>query len=253
MAQAFDLNTYPIEEDKRVLTPLIQAVQEFGSNKDRLLPLMRQYMETTKGFTGRLKEITDIIMQKIGLINGRITGLNNQLGQLNQKIAELQHELENHPAGQEAQRLQQELARMTDAKNRLLGLLVNLQEKIGEFNQTVGQAPYNELTDENVRQLSTTLEAIITSLTEADNSVSSVLGERPGRLSQGGARVSKRRRRVSKNKNKNKSKKRKTAKRKRGKKHIKQRGGYSYGKSKRRTTTTSKSRHSSSSQPSSLI
>jgi cell fate (sporulation/competence/biofilm development) regulator YlbF (YheA/YmcA/DUF963 family) len=250
MAQAFDLNTYPIEEDKQVLTPLIQAVQEFGSNKDRLLPLMRQYMETTKGFTGRLKELTDIIMQKIGLINGRITGLNNQLGQLNQKIAELQHELENHPAGQEAQRLQQELARMTDAKNRLLGLLVNLQEKIGEFNQTVGQAPYNELTDENVRQLSTTLEAIITSLTEADNSVSSVLGERPGRLSQGGARVSKRRRRVSKSKKRKTGKKSKTVKRR---KHKKQRGGYSYGKSKRRTTTTSKSRQSSSSQPSSVI
>lgn len=225
---AFDANAFNV------------ILQEFGANKNRLLPLISDYVQSTRNFSGRLTELVKLVTQKIGLINARVRGLNEQVQQLNQKIAELQQELANHPAPAEVQRLQQELDRAMQGKNQLEGLLENVRQQLVEFNQTVTAAPYDALTAESARELNTALENIITSLTEADRTLSASLNVPPGLPpGRGGKRKTKRHNKRSK---KHLKKKSKTAK-----KGKKMRGGYSYGKAKRRY----KSR-SSSSIPSSL-
>lgn len=225
---AFDANAFNV------------ILQEFGANKNRLLPLISDYVQSTRNFSGRLTELVKLVTQKIGLINARVRGLNEQVQQLNQRIAELQQELANHPAPAEVQRLQQELDTAIQAKNQVEGLLGNVRQQLVEFNQTVTAAPYDTLTADSVRQLNEALENIITSLTEADRTLSASLNVTPGLLpGRGGKRKTKRHNKRSK---KHLKKKSKTAK-----KGKKMRGGYSYGKAKRRY----KSR-SSSSIPSSL-
>lgn len=225
---AFDVNDFNV------------ILQEFGANKNRLLPLITDYVQSTRDFSGRLTKIVTLVTQKIGLINARVRGLNEQVQQLNQRIAELQQELANHPAPAEVQRLQQELDTAIQAKNQVEGLLGNVRQQLVEFNQTVTAAPYDTLTADSVRQLNEALENIITSLTEADRTLSASLNVPPGLPpGRGGKRKTKRHNKRSK---KHLKKKSKTAK-----KGKKMRGGYSYGKAKRRY----KSR-SSSSIPSSL-
>jgi chromosome segregation ATPase len=228
---AFDANAFNV------------ILQEFGEKKNRLLPLITQYVQSTRNFSGELTELVTIVTQKIGLINARVRGLNDQVQQLNQRIVELQQELANHPAPAEVQRLQQELAAVTQAKNQLEGLLETVRQQLVEFNQTVTAAPYDTLTADSIRQLNEALANIITSLTEADRTLSASLGVPQGRgpppPGRGGKRKTKRRNKRSK---KHLKKKSKTVK-----KGKKMRGGYSYGKAKRRY----KSR-SSSSIPSSL-
>lgn len=231
-AQGFDANAFN------------NVLQEFVNKKDIFLPLITRYVSSTRNFSARLKDLVRNITQKIGLINARVRGLNDQVQQLNQRIAELQRELQGKPGPEEIRRLQEEIARITQAKNQLEVLLENVRAQLVDFNQKVAAAPYDTLTDQSITELNAALEDIIKSLTEADKTLSASLGVPPGfppnppRAPAGGKRKSKRHQKKSK-------RHLKKGATKRGKK---MRGGYSYGKSKRRHR---KSR-TSSSLPSSL-
>ena len=230
---AFDANAFNV------------ILQEFSANKNRLLPLITDYVQSTRNFSGRLTELVKNVTQKIGLITARVRGLNEQVQQLNQRITELQQELANHPAPAEVQRLQQELGRAMQAKNQVEGLLENVRQQLVDFNQTVTAAPYDTLTAESARELNVALENIIASLTEADRTLSSSLGV-PPLAPRGGKRKTRRHQKKSKRTNKKTNKKtNKTAK-----KGKKMKGGYSYGKAKRMRKRQSV--RSSSSVPSSL-
>jgi len=240
---------FPIQEDRPRLDAFNQALQAFGANKNRLLPLITQYIQTTTNFNQGLRASVQQISDKIGRVNQLIARLSDTNRQLLERIRQLQQQLENAIDPAQMQALRDQLALMTGAKTRLLDLLTTVQQELVNFNQTVTAAPYDTLTDASIAQLNADLQAITDSLTQANATLDQILAAAPPGMGGPAAPAvvgGKRRKHKTKKHHKKSKKHYKKTKAHRVKKMHKMHGGYIYGKSKGNSSKGRSSRSRSS-------
>ena len=169
----------PFDKDDFLL-----VLQQFGNNKNTLIPLIGQHIDMTNRFNDEISGIVSTILDNIKLIKNIIVELTKNKEALQERIAELEDALIRERRVPRADpRMIEELQRQIDAmkteNEELVSLLGNVKQQIKEFNDLMETPPYN-MTADTIAQLAAKTEQIKKQLLESDSIIKELLSSGPG-------------------------------------------------------------------------